>query len=50
VVEDVVEPDPRLVLHAPESWLVHRKFSPESLREKVAHALRAPALQGEPAR
>jgi two-component system cell cycle sensor histidine kinase/response regulator CckA len=50
VVEDVVEPDPRLVLHAPESWLVHRKFSPESLLEKVAHVLRAPALQGEPAR
>lgn len=50
VVEDIIEPDPRLVLHAPESWLVHRKFSPESLLEKVAHVLRAPALQGEPAR
>jgi PAS domain S-box-containing protein len=43
VVEDVGEPDPRLALHAPETWLVHRRFSPESLLEKVAHA-----LQGEP--
>ncbi|HYB70834.1 MAG TPA: ATP-binding protein [Candidatus Bathyarchaeia archaeon] len=39
VVEDVVEPDPRLVLRAPERWLVQRIFSPESLLEKVAHAL-----------
>jgi len=43
VVEDVGEADPRLALHAPEGWLVHRKFSPESLLEKVAHVLRAPA-------
>jgi DNA-binding response OmpR family regulator len=47
VVEDVGEPDPRLVLHAPEDWLVHRKFSPESLLEKVARALRGPARHGE---
>jgi hypothetical protein len=39
VVGDIGEPDPRLVLHAPEDWLVHRKFSPESLLEKVARAL-----------
>ena len=39
VVGDVGEPDPRLVLHAPEEWLVHRKFSPDGLLEKVARAL-----------
>ena len=39
VVGDVGEPDPRLALHAPEDWLVHRKFSPESLLEKVARVL-----------
>jgi PAS domain S-box-containing protein len=39
VVEDVGEPDPRRALHAPEDWLVHRTFSPESLLEKVARAL-----------
>ena len=43
VIEDVGEPDPRLLLHAPEGWLVHRHFSPESLLEKVAHAVQAPA-------
>ncbi len=47
VVGDVGEPDPRLVLHAPEDWLVHRKFSPESLLEKVARALQGPVLHGE---
>ena len=47
VVGDIGEPDPRLVLHAPEDWLVHRKFSPEGLLEKVARALQAPALHGE---
>lgn len=39
VVGDVGEPDPRLVLHAPEEWLVHRKFSRDGLLEKVARAL-----------
>jgi hypothetical protein len=29
----------RRALHAPEDWLVHRTFSPESLLEKVARAL-----------
>jgi len=43
VVGDVGEPDPRLVLHAPEDWLVHRKFSAEGLLEKVARVLQAPA-------
>jgi hypothetical protein len=43
VVEDVGEPDPRLVLHAPEDWLLHRRFSAESLLEKVARVLQAPA-------
>jgi hypothetical protein len=43
VVEDVGEPDPRLVLHAPEDWLVHRRFSAESLLEKVARVLQASA-------
>jgi two-component system cell cycle sensor histidine kinase/response regulator CckA len=47
VVGDIGEPDPRLVLHAPEDWLVHRKFSPEGLLEKVARALQAPALPSE---
>ena len=47
VIEDVGEPDPRLLLHAPEGWLVHRKFSPDSLLEKVAHALQAPASRPE---
>ena len=43
VVEDVGEPDPRLVLHAPEDWLLHRRLSAESLLEKVARVLQAPA-------
>ena len=43
VVEDVGEPDPRLVLHAPEDWLLHRRFSAESLLEKVARVLQTPA-------
>ena len=47
VVGDVGEPDPRLVLHTPEDWLVHRKFSPENLLEKVARALHGPVLHGE---
>lgn len=47
VIEDVGEPDPRRARHAPEDWLVHRTFSPESLLEKVARALRAPALHSE---
>ena len=47
VVGDIGEPDPRLVLHAPEEWLVHRKFSPEGLLEKVARALQASAPQPE---
>jgi len=45
VVGDVGEPDPRLVLHTPEDWLVHRKFSPENLLEKVANALQGPVLR-----
>ena len=47
MVGDVGEPDPRLVLHSPEDWLVHRKFSPESLLEKVARALQGPVLHGD---
>jgi hypothetical protein len=51
VVEAAGEPDPRFLLHAPEGWLVPRKFSPESLLDKVAHALQAPAArpEGDPA-
>jgi CheY-like chemotaxis protein len=51
VIEAAGEPDPRFLLHAPEGWLVPRKFSPESLLDKVAHALQAPAVrpEGDPA-
>jgi two-component system, cell cycle sensor histidine kinase and response regulator CckA len=42
VIEDVSGPDPRRALHAPEDWLVHREFSPESLLEKAARALQGP--------
>jgi CheY-like chemotaxis protein len=50
-VVDEVEPDPRRTLHAPEDWLVHRTFSPESLMEKAARALQAsgPSADRDPA-
>ena len=47
VIEAAGEADPRFLLHAPERWLVPRKFSPETLLEKVAHALQAPASRTE---
>jgi CheY-like chemotaxis protein len=47
VVEAAGEADPRFLLHAPEGWLVPRKFSPATLLEKVAHALEAPASRPE---
>jgi two-component system, cell cycle sensor histidine kinase and response regulator CckA len=47
VIEAAGEPDPRLLLHAPEGWLLPRKFSTESLLDKIAHALEAPALRPE---
>lgn len=47
VVEAAGEPDPRFLLHAPQGWLVPRKFTPESLLDKVAHALQAPAARPE---
>jgi CheY-like chemotaxis protein len=47
VIEAAGEPDPRVLLHAPEGWLLPRKFSTESLLDKIAHALEAPALRPE---
>jgi PAS domain S-box-containing protein len=47
VIEAAGEADPRFLLHAPEGWLVPRRFSPASLLEKVAHALEAPASRPE---
>jgi two-component system, cell cycle sensor histidine kinase and response regulator CckA len=48
VVEDVGDPDPRRTLHAPEDWLVHRRFSAESLLEKAARALQAQYVERDP--
>jgi CheY-like chemotaxis protein len=39
VVDDLGEPAADRLRHAPEDWLVHRRFRAESLVEKVARAL-----------